>query len=210
MIGKLTGKIDAIKTNQLLLDVNGVGYIVFASARTLNRIGNIGDITSVLIETHVREDHIHLYGFCDALEQEWFNILTKVQGVGAKVGLAILSAATPNDLSLAIAAQDKAVFTKADGVGPKLAIRIVTELKDKTANIDLSPIRAGTEGYASVHPSPAYSGEQEQVGEALSALVNLGYGRSEAMIAINRAQKTLPEGADLGALIKQGLKELTA
>lgn len=205
MIGKLTGVIDVIKSNQLLLDVNGVGYIVFASVRTLSRIGTKGDTCSVLIETHVREDHIHLYGFADAIEQEWFGILTKVQGVGAKVGLAILSVASPNDMVLAIAAQDKAVFAQADGVGPKLATRIVTELKDKTKNMDLS-------GGGSFAPSqsPTQSlGDNDNTHEALSALVNLGYGRSEAMIAINRAKQNMPEDADLGALIKQGLKELS-
>jgi len=205
MIGKLTGVIDVIKSNQLLLDVNGVGYIVFASGRTLSKIGTRGDTCSVLIETHVREDHFHLYGFADAIEQEWFNILTKVQGVGAKVGLAILSVASPNDLSLAIAAQDKAVFTQADGVGPKLGTRIVTELKDKVGNIDLSPTSLGAPSHANIS-----NGDNDNTHEALSALVNLGYGRSEAMIAINRAQKNMDDNADLGALIKQGLKELSA
>ena len=207
MIGKLTGKIDALKSGQMLLDVNGVGYIVFASSRTLGKIGRVGDVCSVLIETHVREDHIHLYGFADAVEQEWFGILTKVQGVGAKVGLAILSVASPNDMALAIAAQDKTVFSQADGVGPKLATRIVTELKDKTANIDLSPVGAGS-GTAVAQQSNV-SSDDGQVHEALSALVNLGYGRSEAMIAINRAKANLPEDADLGVLIKEGLKELS-
>tara|TARA_B100001750_G_C15503474_1_gene598767 strand:+ start:463 stop:1080 length:618 start_codon:yes stop_codon:yes gene_type:complete len=205
MIGKLTGIIDVVKSNYVLLDVNGVGYIVFASGRTLSKIGGKGDPCALMIETHVREDHIHLYGFADALEQEWFNILTKVQGVGAKVGLAILSIASPNELSLAIAAQDKAVFARADGVGPKLATRIVTELKDKTASLDLSPINMQSKNKETNETmSEAHSME------ALSALVNLGYGRSEAMIAINRAVKNLPEDADLGTLIKQGLKELSA
>ena len=207
MIGKLTGIIDNIKNNQLLLDVNGVGYIVFASGRTLSKIGAKGDTCSVLIETNVREDHIHLYGFADAVEQEWFNILTKVQGVGAKVGLAILSVASPNDLSLAIAAQDKAVFTQADGVGPKLGTRIVTELKDKAGNIDLSPVTQSTLTTVSTNMA---NDEDDNTHEALSALVNLGYGRSEAMIAISRARSNLAEDADLGALIKQGLKELSA
>lgn len=205
MIGKLTGIIDAIKGNQLILDVNGVGYIVFASGRTLSRIGNKGDTCSVLIETHVREDHIHLFGFADAVEQEWFLLLTKVQGVGAKVGLAILSVASPNDLALAIAAGDKAVFTQADGVGPKLGTRIVTELKDKAGSLDLSPTAtqcASTNGIS--------TSDNTDVTEALSALVNLGYGRSEAMIAINRAKQNLADDADLGMLIKQGLKELSA
>jgi Holliday junction DNA helicase RuvA len=205
MIGKLTGVIDTIKGNQLILDVNGVGYIVFASGRTLSRIGTKGDICSVLIETHVREDHIHLFGFVDAVEQEWFLLLTKVQGVGAKVGLAILSVASPNDLALAIAAQDKVVFTQADGVGPKLGTRIVTELKDKTGGMDLS----STAPQSAVATGTSTS-DNNDIAEALSALVNLGYGRSEAMIAINRAKQNLADGADLGMLIKQGLKELSA
>lgn len=204
MIGKLTGIIDNIKGNQLLLDVNGVGYIVFASGRTLSKIGTKGDTCSVLIETNVREDHIHLYGFADAIEQEWFMILTKVQGVGAKVGLAILSVASPNDLALAIAAQDKAVFTQADGVGPKLGTRIITELKDKVGNIDLSPTPQ------SPSMNTANISNNDNAHEALSALVNLGYGRSEAMIAISRAKAAMDDDADLGALIKQGLKELSA
>jgi Holliday junction DNA helicase RuvA len=204
MIGKLTGTIDTIQNNQLLLDVNGVGYIVFASGRTLSKIGGKGDTCSVLIETHVREDHIHLYGFADGVEMEWFKTLTKVQGVGAKVGLAILSVASPNDLSLAIAAQDKAVFTQADGVGPKLGTRIVTELKDKVGTIDLSPSAA-----PSTSNIAGGSDAHDNTQEALSALVNLGYGRSEAMIALSRASKNLPEEADLGLLIKQGLKELS-
>ncbi len=207
MIGKLTGTIDVVQSNTVLLDVNGVGYIVFASGRTLSKIGSKGDVCSLLIETHVREDHIHLYGFADAIEQEWFGILTKVQGVGAKVGLAILSVASPNDMALAIAAQDKAIFAKADGVGPKLATRIVTELKDKIANMDLSG--AGATATPSLTNSAAQD-DEGTIGEALSALVNLGYGRSEAMVAINHAKQNLPEDADLGALIKQGLKELTA
>lgn len=204
MIGKLTGTIDGVKENQLLLDVNGVGYIVFASNRTLSRLGSKGDKCSVLIETHVREDHIHLFGFCDELEQSWFNILTKVQGVGVKVGLAILSVASPNDLSLAIAAQDKAVFTQAAGVGPKLGVRIVTELKDKVGGMDLSA------SLPQSNENTINNSDNLNVAEALSALVNLGYGRSEAMIAINRAQKNMEDQSDLSGLIKQGLKELSS
>jgi Holliday junction DNA helicase RuvA len=200
MIGKLTGTIDRTESNMLLLDVNGVGYVIFASGRTLSRIGSKGDQTSVLIETHVREDHIHLYGFCDALEQQWFNLLIKVQGVGAKAALAILSVSSPNDLALAIAAQDKAVFTRADGVGPKLGTRIVTELKDKTGGIDLSSSSSTTQKNMSSTP------DNDNINEALSALVNLGYGRSEAMIALSSAD----ENTDIQSLIKHGLKELAA
>jgi Holliday junction DNA helicase RuvA len=201
MIGKLTGIIDRIETGYVLLDVNGIGYIAFASARTLSRIGSKGDTASLLIETHVREDHIHLYGFCDALEQQWFNTLTKVQGVGAKVGLAILSVSSPNDLALAIAAQDKAVFTRADGVGPKLGTRIVTELKDKAGAIDLSAGASSNISDAAVNIT-----DNDNIAEALSALVNLGYGRSEAMIALSKASKD----SDIQSLIKHGLKELAA
>ena len=138
MISKLTGKIDSFADNHLILDVQGVGYQIFASARTLSRIGQVGDGASLLIDTHVREDHIHLYGFADAAEQRWFRLLTSVQGVGAKVGMAILGACPPDKLALAIASQDKALLTQADGVGPKLAVRILTELKDKAAKISLT------------------------------------------------------------------------
>lgn len=211
MIGKLTGRIDTIAAGYVLVDVNGVGYIVHASGRTLGRIGGKGDGVSLLIETHVREDNISLYGFADAVEQQWFKLLTTVQGVGAKAALSILSAASPNDLSLAIAAQDKAVFTRADGIGPKLGTRIVTELKDKAGQIDLSPM--GANNFASGvtgTPTKIETGEGAFIGEALSALVNLGYGRSEALVALNAAQRALGEDADLSSLIKQGLKELAA
>lgn len=204
MIGKLTGKIDLLHTGHVLLDVNGVGYIAFASGRTLARIGGVGEVTSLLIETHVREDHIHLFGFCDAVEQQWFNLLMKVQGVGAKAALAILSIGSPNDLALAIAAQDKAVFTRADGVGPKLGTRIVTELKDKVGNIDLSA--GGNPSTAKQATPSSQMADNDNIEEALSALVNLGYGRTDAMIALS----TAGEGVDLQTLIKHGLKELAA
>jgi Holliday junction DNA helicase RuvA len=202
MIGKLTGIIDSLQNGNLILDVGGVGYVVFASGRTLSRIGNKGDNTSLFIETHVREDHIHLFGFADKVEQEWFNLLMKVQGVGAKAALSILSASSPNDLALAIAAQDKAVFTRADGVGPKLGTRIVTELKDKMGQIDLS----GGAGISTAGKAASHIPENDNLEEALSALVNLGYGRTDAMIAL----RTADEGADLQSLIKHGLKELAA
>ena len=204
MIGKLTGKIDSLQNGHVLLDVNGVGYIAFASGRTLSRIGGVGSVASLLIETHVREDHIHLFGFADAVEQQWFNLLMKVQGVGAKAALAILSIGSPNDLALAIAAQDKAVFTRADGVGPKLGLRIVTELKDKVGGMDLSGgANAMPKSHDAAHSQAVENGD---MGEAISALVNLGYGRTEAMIALRNAA----EDADLQSLIKHGLKELAA
>lgn len=208
MIGKLTGIIDSIQDGRLLLDVAGVCYVVFASGRTLSRLGQTGDKASVLIETHVREDHIHLYGFCDALEQQWFNLLQKVQGVGTKAALAILSSGSPNDLALAIAAQDKTVFTRADGVGPKLATRIVTELKDKMGSIDLSGgvSLSAQKGAVRAQSTPIGGDNDANIEAALSALVNLGYGRSEAMVALRSAE----ESADLQTLIKHGLKELAA
>ena len=138
MIGKLSGTIDSFKGNHVILDVNGVGYLVFASNRTLARIGSKGDPASLLIDTHVREDHIHLYGFADSAEQEWFRLLTSVQGVGAKVGLAILAVCPPEKLALIIASGDKAAITQADGVGPKLGVRILTELKDKAGKMEIS------------------------------------------------------------------------
>ncbi|NJO35181.1 MAG: Holliday junction branch migration protein RuvA, partial [Rhodospirillales bacterium] len=137
MIGKLTGTLDSISGDAALIDVGGVGYVVHAASRTLSKLGPNGAPVSLLIETHVREDAINLYGFWDATERDWFRLLTTVQGVGAKVALAILSVLAPDDLSLAIAAQDKAIVTRAPGVGPKLAQRIVSELKDKAGNIAL-------------------------------------------------------------------------
>jgi len=211
MIGKLTGRIDVIGNHYVLIDVNGVGYIVSASGRTLSHVGSKGDIISLWIETHVREDNISLYGFCDVTEQQWFKLLITVQGVGAKAALSILSVASPDELSLAIAAQDKAVFTRAEGVGPKLATRLVTELKDKAGQIDLSSMVAN-EGSTSISLSPVKieMGEKTLISEALSALVNLGYGRSEALIALNTAWRELGEEIDLSSLIKRGLKELAA
>ena len=138
MIAKLSGILDSVAQDFLIIDVQGVGYHVFASPRTLSRIGEKGDSVSLLIDTHVREDHIHLFGFADAGEQQWFRLLTSVQGVGAKAGLSILGVCAPDQLAFAIASQDKAALTRADGVGPKLALRILTELKDKAAKIDLS------------------------------------------------------------------------
>lgn len=207
MIGKLSGIIDSFATGHLILDVQGVGYLVHASQRTLGRVGQKGEPASLLIETNVREDAITLYGFADAAEQEWFKLLTSVQGVGAKAGLAILSVCPPDKISLAIAAQDKAILTQADGVGPKLATRILTELKDKAANMDLSPKGEGT---------PANFKDLSQVEEgassvdqdAVSALINLGYARADAYQAVIRAKDKAND--NLQDLIRIALKELSA
>ncbi len=139
MIAKLTGLIDSTDGEGAVLDVGGVGYLVFCSARTLARLPARGMPASLLIETHVREDHIHLYGFADAGERDWFRLLTTVQGVGARLALAVLSVLGPDDLARAIAAADRASLARAPGVGPKLAGRIAAELKDKVGAVALGP-----------------------------------------------------------------------
>ncbi|KKJ76289.1 ATP-dependent DNA helicase RuvA [Kiloniella litopenaei] len=206
MIGKLTGKVDSTGDDWVMLDVGGVGYIVFCSSRTLSVLPGEGEVTSLLIETHVREDHIHLFGFATAAEKEWYLLLGTVQGVGAKVGLAILSAISPDELSVAIAAQDKTTITRANGVGPKLAIRIMNELKDKIAKLSLGTSgeivdSSASEGKAAATPMAISE-------DAISALVNLGYRRSEAYSAV--AKISSEQGADtpLEELIRGGLAEL--
>ncbi|MDX1421980.1 MAG: Holliday junction branch migration protein RuvA [Kiloniellales bacterium] len=207
MIGKLTGVLDASGEDWAVVDVNGVGYLVFCSRRTLERAGRPGEAVSLLVETHVREDHIHLYGFADPAERDWFRLLSTVQGVGAKMALAVLSTLSPGDLIRAIAAQDKAALTRASGVGPKLAARILAELKDKAGAIALGPA-AGLGAGAGVGARSA--GLEAAAEDALSALVNLGYGRSEALGAVAEASRRLGAQAPLAALIKEGLKELSA
>lgn len=204
MIGKLSGIIDSYGSNHLILDVQGVGYHISASSRTLGALGEAGSPAKLLIDTHVREDAITLYGFASTAEQAWFRLLTSVQGVGAKVGLAILSAVPAERLGIVIASQDKAALTQADGVGPKLAVRILTELKDKAGKIDLGPgaMKASAPGAAA---SPE-DGAME--GDALSALINLGYGRSEAYQAILKARDKAND--NLQTLIREALKELSA
>ena len=201
MIGKLSGRIDSIAGTHLILDVNGVGYVVACSARTLRVIGGVGDAAVLRIETHVREDAIQLFGFADTTEQDWFRLLTTVQGVGAKVALAILGGLSPEQLAHAIAAQDKAALTQADGVGPKLALRLVTELKDKVPSFLSSPARLTPGTSASVLP-PSLAGD------ALSALVNLGYRRAEAYAAVAAVTQNNPE-AKLNDLIRLSLADLS-
>ncbi len=213
MIAKLKGIIDTIGEDYCIIDVSGVGYLVFASAKTLSKMIK-GATTSLLIETVVREDSITLYGFADAWEKEWFNTLTKVQGVGAKVCLSILSVLGPNQLAQAVSAQDKASFTRASGVGPKLAARIVTELKDKIVTIpitdslkeiDMNPNQE-TENYEDSIAMLNASSDPSKTDDAISALVNLGYQRLEAYRAVNKAAMSAPD-ADTPALIKLALKE---
>lgn len=204
MIARLTGNIEPLGEDRIIVDVGGVGYLVFCSGRTLGQLPADGSTVQLYIETHVREDHIHLYGFADRGELDWFRLLTTVQGVGAKVALAILTALGPDDLLQAVAAADKAAVSRANGVGPKLAARIVSELKDKVGGIALGTAAAirGAGGQA----APAAGGIDE---DAVSALVNLGYGRSEAFGAVARAGGRLEQGAPLGDLIRAGLEELT-
>lgn len=202
MIARLRGIVDSLGDDWAVIDVAGVGYQVFCSARTLARLG-VGEAAAVHVETHVREDHIHLYGFLDAAEREWFRLLTTVQGVGSKVALALLSVAPPDQLMLAIAAQDKAALTRASGVGPKLAGRIVSELKDRAPRVAAA---LGGGGQA-----PVMSGGEAETGavaDAVSALVNLGYKRIEAHAAVVRAAQSMGDGAAVQSLIRAGLKEL--
>ncbi|HUJ96663.1 MAG TPA: Holliday junction branch migration protein RuvA [Stellaceae bacterium] len=198
MIAMLAGIVDQAAADGVVLDVNGVGYLVFASARTLARVPPRGEAVRLLIETHVREDHIHLYGFADEAERGWFRLLTTVQGVGAKLALALLSVLPPEALATAIMAQDKAALARADGVGQKLAQRIANELKDKVGGIALGP--AATSAPIAAPPGAA--------ADAVSALINLGYSRSDAYSAVNQAAQRLGAEARIDALIRAGLQEL--
>ncbi|HVI51357.1 MAG TPA: Holliday junction branch migration protein RuvA [Candidatus Sulfotelmatobacter sp.] len=202
MIAKLRGLVDGQGDDWVVIDVGGVGYLVFCSAKTLSRLPSAGEAAAMFIETHVREDHIHLYGFSDAVEREWFRLLLTVQGVGSKVALAILSVLSPEDLSRAIAAGDKAMVSRANGVGPKLAVRLLTELKDKAAGIALSPFPASA---PTAGAAPLEAGSLE---DAISALVNLGYRRVEAHAAVLKVAEGLGEGATATQLISAGLKQL--
>jgi Holliday junction DNA helicase RuvA len=201
MIAKLVGVIDQIGHEAAVIDVGGVGYLTFCSTRTISRLPAVGSTASLLIETHVREDHIHLYGFVDGAERDWFRRLTTVQGVGARLALAILSAVAPEQLGLAILAQDKVTLTRADGVGARLAARIVNELRDKIGGV-------GAEATSSVPIAPASDADDSPAADAVSALVNLGYRRTEAFGAVATAARRLGNGADAGALIRAGLQEL--
>jgi Holliday junction DNA helicase RuvA len=204
MIGKLKGTIDEIGDDHVVLDVHGVGYVAHCSSRTLGKLGSTGEAAVLFIETYVREDQFRLFGFMTALEREWFRLLQSVQGVGSKVALAVLSTLTPGELANAIALQDKTAVSRAPGVGPKVAVRIMTELRNK------APAFAG-EASASI-------GLKQELGEgvasapvsdAVSALTNLGYSRDQAANAIAAALKNGGEGADSAKLIRLGLKELS-
>jgi Holliday junction DNA helicase RuvA len=203
MIGKLKGIIDSYGEDYIILDVNGVGYLVHCSARTLQELPATGQPATLSIETYVREDQIRLFGFMSDVEREWFRLLQTVQGVGAKVALAVLGTLKPADLASAIAMRDRAMVARTPGVGPKVAERIVTELKDKApayAGLDPAVIRLSGAVEDKRAPQP--------VADAVSALVNLGYGQPQAASAVAAAARNAGERADAASLIRLGLKEL--
>lgn len=203
MIAKLRGIVDSSGEDWVVIDVGGVGYLVSCSTRTLGRLAS-GEPATLMIDTHVREDAIQLFGFLEAGEREWFRLLLTVQGVGSRVALAILSVLSPDQLSRTIAAQDKAGLTRANGVGPKLAARILAELKDKAAFVATTANGPAAAAAAAPISQPA-GGPME---DAISALVNLGYKRLEAHGAVAQAMQALGDGASVPALIRAGLKEL--
>jgi holliday junction DNA helicase RuvA len=211
VIALLSGILDSVGPEGAIVDVGGVGYLAFCSGRTLGRLPPPGGAVRLLIETHVREDHIHLYGFVDAAERDWFRLLTTVQGVGARLALSILSAAAPDALLLAIAAQDKAALTRADGVGARLAARVVNELRDKVGGLGATGPGSGglapapSVGQTLGGPQPGLAGT---IADAVSALEHLKIGRAEAYGAITAAARRLGDDAAVEALITAGLQEL--
>jgi Holliday junction DNA helicase RuvA len=204
MIGKLTGTIDSVGEEFVILDVHGVGYLVHCSARTLRELPAVGEAVVLAIETYVREDQIRLFGFLADIEREWFRLLQTVQGVGAKMALSVLGTLKHNELASAIAMRDKAMIARAPGVGPKVAERICNELRDKTPEFSAVD-RALVRLIGAVEEKSA----PRTVADAVSALVNLGYGPPQAAAAIAAAVREAGEGADTARLIRLGLKELS-
>lgn len=223
MIGKLTGLLDSTGEDWLIVDVAGVGYHVHASAKTLAQLPPRGEAVRLIIETHVREDHIHLYGFLSEAEREWFRTLTTVQGVGVKMALGILGGISAAALVTAIASGDKTALTRISGVGPKLAERLVTELKSKLGKLpagDFSPAHSSPavvlSEAAPKKKSAAKLVKSEEAAprpniseDAVSALSHLGYARSEAFVAVAKAVQAEPDSA-LDGIIKRALRELAA
>ena len=201
MIAQLTGLIDALEDGRCVIDVAGVGYLVHASSRTLAALPQPPAVAKLLVETHVREDAIQLFGFIETAERDWFRLLTTVQGVGPRVALSILSALSPRDLIGAIAGRDQASLTRASGVGARLAARLLTELKDK---VGAMPSSSGI-SLPVVSYQPRGPAE-----DALSALVNLGYRRPEAQPAVARVMERLGDTAGLDMVIRETLKELSS
>lgn len=201
MIGSLSGLVDGVFDGYIILDVGGVGYRVFCSSKTVAKLSGAGQAAKLLIETQVREDHIHLFGFADSTEKQAFELITTVQGVGAKVALAILSALSANDLQMAIMTGDAKAITRANGVGPKLASRIVAELKGKTGSLGTN------ETMVVLQNTGANSATNGAMDEAISALVNLGYGKSEAGMTVASIMRQNPE-IKTAELIRLSLKEI--
>jgi len=206
LIAKLKGLVDAIGNDWAIIDVGGVGYLVFCSSRTLSNLPQVGGAVSLAVETHVREDHIHLYGFGSEGERDAFQLVTKVQGVGTKVALAILSVLSPEQMAQAVAAQDKTALTRGSGVGPKLGARIVTELKDKVGVIAAPPVLSKG---SSISKGDGTGAAPSLIEDAVSALVNLGFGRADAFGAVSRAAHNDASGQSLDDLIRDGLKDLS-
>jgi Holliday junction DNA helicase RuvA len=202
MIGKLKGILDTIGDEELILDVGGVGYVVSASARTLRALPSVGQAATLHVETQVREDAIRLFGFLTTAERDWFRLLQSVQGVGAKVALGILGALSGEALSAAIAGQDKAMMARAPGVGPKLAARLVLELKDKAPALGVADLGGAIADGETASKLP------KAAQDAVLALVGLGYARPQASLAVAKGVATLGAEAQTAALIRVGLKEL--
>ena len=199
MIGKLFGTVDSYGEDWLIINVSGVGYIVHCSARTLGSLPAKGENCELAIETYVREDQIRLFGFAEDVERDWFRLLLTVQGIGTKVALAVLSTLSVNELASAIAQQDKAQVSRTPGVGPKVALRLINELKDKSPVISASVV----EGFAADG-----SNRPSAQADAVSALVNLGYSQTQAGVAVLAAAQSAGDDVQAGELIRLGLKEL--
>lgn len=203
MIAKLRGVVDQVGEDWAVIDVRGVGYLVSCPGRTLASLV-VGGEASLAVETQLREDRLQLFGFSDALEREWFRVLQTVQGVGGRLALAILTVLGPDDLARAIASGDRAALQRADGVGPRVAARLITDLKDKAATVAPAfGVSAPARGAAQ-----APTGNRAAMDDAVSALVNLGYGRSEAFAAVANAAAAQGDAATADALIRAGLKDL--
>jgi len=202
MIGKLKGLVDQIDEDGLIVDVGGVGYLVAASARTLRTLPALGQPVTLHIETQVREDSLRLFGFLTLAERDWFRLLQSVQGVGAKVALGILGALSGEALSAAIARQDKAMMARAPGVGPKLAARLVLELKDKAPAFTAADFAGGEVG---LERAPKLTRAAE---DAILALVGLGYAHPQAAAAVARISLQLGQDPQTATLVRAGLKEL--
>lgn len=195
MIAQLTGRVDALEDGRCIIDVNGVGYLVHASTRTLSALPVPPTVARVLVETHVRDDAILLYGFVKSAERDWFRLLTTVQGVGGRVALSVLSVLSPRDLTAAIAAGDRASLTRVPGVGTRLAIRLLTELRDKVGAMPTAP------AFSSVPAS-------QMAEDTISALLNLGYRRQEVQSVVGHVVDRAGDAATLDAVLRDSLKEL--